>query len=96
MTQSGMSKSSITKSIQYSFDRVFDDKVSQSKVFKEIELFVQQAIDGENVCIFAYGQTGAGKTYTMEGPPGLYECLNDCQGNLNEEAGILPRIAYYI
>ena len=28
---------------------------------------LQHAIEGYNVCIFAYGQTGAGKSYTMMG-----------------------------
>jgi kinesin family member C1 len=52
----------------YHFDKVFLPESSQASLFKEIEIFIQAGINGENVCIFAYGQTGAGKTYTMEGP----------------------------
>ena len=33
----------------------------------EVEPLVKAALDGYNCCIFAYGQTGAGKTHTMEG-----------------------------
>uniref|UniRef100_A0A8C6ESD1 Kinesin-like protein n=1 Tax=Marmota marmota marmota TaxID=9994 RepID=A0A8C6ESD1_MARMA len=39
------------------------------KVFQEVQALITSCIDGFNVCIFAYGQTGAGKTYTMEGTP---------------------------
>lgn len=35
-------------------------------MFQEVQALVTSCIDGYNVCIFAYGQTGAGKTYTME------------------------------
>lgn len=31
-----------------------------------MQALITSCIDGFNVCIFAYGQTGAGKTYTME------------------------------
>lgn len=37
-----------------------------SQVFQEVQALITSCIDGFNVCIFAYGQTGAGKTYTME------------------------------
>ena len=30
---------------------------------------LEHAMEGYNVCIFAYGQTGAGKSYTMMGRP---------------------------
>lgn len=39
---------------------------SPPQVFQEVQALITSCIDGFNVCIFAYGQTGAGKTYTME------------------------------
>ncbi|XP_076451747.1 kinesin-like protein unc-104 isoform X2 [Babylonia areolata] len=41
---------------------------SQRKVYEDIGLeMLDHAFEGYNVCIFAYGQTGAGKSYTMMG-----------------------------
>ncbi|XP_060815913.1 kinesin-like protein unc-104 isoform X9 [Bombus pascuorum] len=41
---------------------------SQLMVYKDIgEEMLEHAFEGYNVCIFAYGQTGAGKSYTMMG-----------------------------
>ncbi|CAH8306220.1 unnamed protein product [Eruca vesicaria subsp. sativa] len=53
----------------YNFDRVFQPDSSQDDVFLEIEPVIKSVIDGYNACIFAYGQTGTGKTFTMEGLP---------------------------
>ncbi|KAJ3115989.1 kinesin motor protein cin8 [Physocladia obscura] len=44
-----------------------------------------QVLLGYNCTIFAYGQTGTGKTHTMEGD------LESCQG---KQAGIIPRTLY--
>lgn len=41
---------------------------------------------GYNCTIFAYGQTGTGKTYTMSGD------MSDTLGMLSDEAGIIPRV----
>ncbi|XP_069097287.1 kinesin-like protein KIF1B isoform X5 [Pleurodeles waltl] len=41
---------------------------SQTRVYNDIgREMLQHAFEGYNVCIFAYGQTGAGKSYTMMG-----------------------------
>lgn len=36
-------------------------------MFVDASPLVISVLDGYNVCIFAYGQTGTGKTFTMEG-----------------------------
>lgn len=58
----------------FQFDRVFCEEVQQEELFQEIKDVVGAVVDGKKVSIFAYGQTGAGKTYTMSGTkenPGL-------------------------
>lgn len=54
---------------QFKFDYVFKPEDSQDAVFSQTMPIVTSVLDGYNVCIFAYGQTGTGKTFTMEGTP---------------------------
>ncbi len=51
----------------------------QAAVFEEVSDLVQSALDGYKVCLFSYGQTGAGKTHTMQGSRSF------------EGQGIIPR-----
>lgn len=57
----------------FMFDAVFGPNSQQEEVFRDVEDLVQSALDGYNVTILAYGQTGAGKTYTMYGGRGDQE-----------------------
>jgi kinesin family member C1 len=59
------------KTHTFSFDRVFGPESNNQEVFEEISQLVQSALDGYNVCIFCYGQTGAGKTHTMSSADGM-------------------------
>ncbi|KAK6629952.1 hypothetical protein RUM43_003773 [Polyplax serrata] len=62
-----------TKSFNYDYSYWSHDNTdpsfsSQTMVYKDIgEEMLEHAFEGYNVCIFAYGQTGAGKSYTMMG-----------------------------
>lgn len=59
---------SIPKS--FAFDAVYDTDVHQSTVYDEVAFpLVESMLEGYNCTIFAYGQTGCGKTHTMMGVP---------------------------
>ncbi|XP_045715723.1 kinesin-like protein KIF1B isoform X7 [Phyllostomus hastatus] len=78
---------------------------SQSRVYNDIgKEMLLHAFEGYNVCIFAYGQTGAGKSYTMMGKQEesqagiipqlceeLFEKIND---NCNEEMSYSVEVSY--
>lgn len=52
----------------YYFDAVFDCGSNQKEVYDQVcKPIVDSVLEGYNGTIFAYGQTGTGKTYTMEG-----------------------------
>jgi len=58
----------------FAYDAIFGQGSSQADVFVECKGLVQSMIDGYNVTVFTYGQTGAGKTWTLYGSgaePGL-------------------------
>lgn len=54
---------------RFRLDWVFPPDAGQEEVFRELEPAVLTCLRGYSVCIFTYGQTGTGKTYSMEGPP---------------------------
>ena len=63
----------------FAFDHVYDERSSQSTVYDEfVAPFCGKYLEGYNVTVFAYGQTGTGKTYTVLGETG-------------EQRGVVPR-----
>ena len=63
----------------YSFDRVYDASSTQEGLYSElVGPYAAKMHSGYNVTVFAYGQTGTGKTYTVLGEAG-------------EGRGIVPR-----
>ncbi|KAL2755238.1 hypothetical protein ACRALDRAFT_1064934 [Sodiomyces alcalophilus JCM 7366] len=71
----------------FTFDRVFDMTSKQSDIFDfSIRSTVDDILNGYNGTVFAYGQTGAGKSYTMMG-----SSIDDDDGR-----GVIPRIVEQI
>lgn len=68
ITDPGLKANKRTKEQQYAFDYAFDETISQQEVFNKTTYFLLDGVlNGFNATVFAYGPTGAGKTYTMLG-----------------------------
>jgi Cdc6-like AAA superfamily ATPase len=66
---------------QFTFDNVYDWTNTQAEIYKETcSPIIGNILEGYNGTIFAYGQTGTGKTFTMTG-------VEDNQ----KQRGIMPR-----
>lgn len=79
-----LNKSGVEKT--FKFYKIFDDKSSQIDVYRTIAApVVEKAFSGYNGTIFAYGQSGTGKTYTMIGD------INE-----TDRKGIVPNIFSHI
>ena len=71
--------SAATNQHSFSFDRVYDPSVIQSELYSSaVQPVVASILEGYNGSIICYGQTGTGKTYTVE-------------GGADEDKGIIPR-----
>ncbi|XP_057961353.1 kinesin-like protein KIN-1 isoform X2 [Malania oleifera] len=69
----------------FSFDRVFNEDSGQADVYEFLALpIVRDAVNAVNGTIITYGQTGAGKTYSMEGLS-----IIGCD---EPKKGLLPRV----
>ncbi|EQC35890.1 hypothetical protein SDRG_06638 [Saprolegnia diclina VS20] len=54
---------------EFVFDQIYGPESTQEQVYEHIDPLVGSVMDGYNACVLAYGQTGAGKTYSMVGEP---------------------------
>ena len=86
---------SLSYDSSFHFNKIFREESSQEEVFNQVKPLLISALDGENICLFAYGATGTGKTYTMQGKLNFKSNNFNTELN-NESSGILPRAALLI
>ena len=61
----------IVESSVYSFDHVWNSNATQQDIFDKVGIeLCSHALEGFNATLFCYGQTGTGKTWTMQGSTG--------------------------
>ncbi|URD89170.1 KISc [Musa troglodytarum] len=74
----------------FTFDKVFGPSAKQRDLYDQAVVpIVNEVLEGFNCTIFAYGQTGTGKTYTMEGE--CRKAKSGPKGQLPADAGVIPR-----
>eukprot|EP01006_Ploeotia_vitrea_P032771 TRINITY_DN64954_c0_g1_i1.p1 TRINITY_DN64954_c0_g1~~TRINITY_DN64954_c0_g1_i1.p1 ORF type:complete len:990 (-),score=149.13 TRINITY_DN64954_c0_g1_i1:933-3902(-) len=71
--------------ITWTFDSVYNASFAQKDIYLQtVNPVVESVLAGYNATVFAYGQSGTGKTHTMTGVPG------------SEQAGVIPRTFEHI
>jgi len=72
------------KTTSHDFDYVYDANCEQKEVYEQLaEPLLGKLFNWYNGTLFAYGQTGTGKTHSMFGPEG---------GEGTEQVGMIPRM----
>ena len=73
----------IASNLIFKYDKIFNSESQQNQIYENVgKRIVGDVMEGYNGTIFAYGQSGSGKTYTMYGPD-IYDDVYK---------GIIPRI----
>ncbi|KAF8683722.1 hypothetical protein HU200_044654 [Digitaria exilis] len=76
---------------KFTFDKVFGPKSQQRSIYDHaVAPMVEDVLEGYNCTVFAFGQTGTGKTYTMEGE------MRHKASELPDTAGVIPRAVRHI
>ena len=93
------------KVVPYRFDAVLDQTSTQVDVFSQVRPLVDAAVSGYNATVFAYGQTGTGKTHTMLGVD-MWQLASGSSGASSlaavvgrvpkDSLGIIPRCMEYL
>ncbi|KDQ60800.1 hypothetical protein JAAARDRAFT_204605 [Jaapia argillacea MUCL 33604] len=74
----------------YPFDLVFGPEADQAMIYHDVvSPMLEEVLMGYNCTLFAYGQTGTGKTYTMQG-----DLAPTPMGNPSAQAGMIPRVLF--
>ena len=77
------------------YDYILIPDCTQEQMYEKVaKKTVLDFTEGYNGTIFAYGQSGSGKTYSMLGPDSVFETL--ASSAENELYGITPRAVYQI
>ncbi|KAJ2059305.1 hypothetical protein GGI17_004492 [Coemansia sp. S146] len=90
---------------RYNFDGVFGPRATQEQVYQKVaHPILEEVMQGYSCTIFAYGQTGTGKTYTMQGDPKPANSETSNGGvvkgdllaslQIPTNAGLIPRTLY--
>ena len=105
-TRDALREVSITQTVKgdkqvdrtYNFDQVFGAHATQEDIYDDaVRPIVEEVLEGFNCTIFAYGQTGTGKTHTMEGYHDWDDASSDSfADSMPSDAGVIPRAMSHI